>query len=59
MYETPRQRANVAMQAAIDGLKRIFTPQAGPVAGLRNLGLDLLNSNQLAKQQIMKYAMGL
>lgn len=57
-YEAPRQRANVAMAAALDGLGRIFKPQSGPVAALRSAGLDLLNASGSAKQQIMRYAMG-
>ncbi|KAL3162963.1 hypothetical protein ABBQ32_009395 [Trebouxia sp. C0010 RCD-2024] len=57
-YEGPRQRANVRMIAALDGLKRVFEPQAGLSARLRNVGLGLLNELPFAKDRIMQYAMG-
>lgn len=57
-YERPRQRANISMTAALDGLKRVFEPQAGLTASLRNLGLGLLNELPFAKDKIMRYAMG-
>ena len=57
-YELPRQRANVRMTAALDGLKRVFEPQAGLTARLRSLGLGLLNELPFAKDKIMQYAMG-
>lgn len=59
MYEQPRQRANLAMMSGLDSLSWIYRPQKGFVAGLRGLGLGLINSSSTAKQQIMKYAMGL
>ena len=58
-YEAPRQAANGAMIAALDGLKRVFEPQAGLLSSLRGLGLDALNAAPGAKQRIMRYAMGL
>ena len=58
MYERPRQRANGAMMAALDGLKRTFTPQTGPFARLRGIGLDIINGTPALKQRIMSYAMG-
>ena len=57
-YERPRQRANVSMMAGLDLLKRLFTPQEGLLANMRNLGLDTVNIMPAVKQQIMKYAMG-
>jgi len=57
-YEAPRQRANVAMMTALDGLKRIFEPQRGVLAGLRGAGLSIINSAPPIKEQILKYAMG-
>ena len=36
----------------------IHPPQSGPLAGVRSLGLDLLNASGPAKQHIMRYAMG-
>ena len=58
-YEAPRQRANGAMLAALDGLKRVFEPQTGLLSGLRGLGLDAINALPGAKQRIVRYAMGL
>lgn len=43
----------------MDGIRSIFQPAAGPVAGLRSLGLDLVNSSPVLKQTIMRIAMGL
>lgn len=59
LYERPRQRANLAMMSGLDSLSRIYQPQGGLMAGVRSLGLGLINSSRTAKQQIMKYAMGL
>ncbi len=47
------------MIAALDGLKRVFEPQAGLLSGLRGLGLDALNAAPGVKQRIMRYAMGM
>ncbi|KAK9816974.1 hypothetical protein WJX72_007658 [[Myrmecia] bisecta] len=57
-YERPRQRANTAMMAAIDSLKHVFTPQSGPLASLRGLGLDVVNLTPAVKGRILSYAMG-
>ncbi len=46
------------MMGALDALGRVFRPQSGPLAGVRSLGLDLLNATPPAKRQIMRYAMG-
>ena len=47
------------MTAALDGLQRVFSLQAGPLAALRGLGLGLLGAAGPAKNRIMRYAMGL
>lgn len=57
-YEQPRQLANISMTAALDGLKRVFEPQAGLTARIRSIGLGLLNDVPFAKNKIMQYAMG-
>ena len=57
-YEAPRQRANVAMMAVLDGLKRVFEPQRGLFAGLRGAGLSVINAAPPIKKQILRYAMG-
>ena len=44
---------------ACDSLLRIYGPQEGIVAFLRQKGLDFINSTPLAKKQIVSYAMGL
>lgn len=46
------------MTAALDGLKKVFEPQAGVSARIRNIGLGMLNELPFAKDRIMKYAMG-
>ena len=58
-YEMPRQQANQRMLTACDSLLRLYRPQEGWLANLRQTGLSLINSSTLAKKQIMKYAMGL
>lgn len=57
-YEAPRQRANISMMAALDGLKGVFSLQAPTLAGARSLGLQLINASPELRQGIMKYAMG-
>ena len=46
------------MMAALDGLKRVFAPQAGLLASMRSLGLDIINATPPVKHRIMRYAMG-
>lgn len=57
-YEHPRQQANISMTAALDGIKRVFEPQTGLSAGVRSIGLAVLNEVPFAKDKIMQYAMG-
>jgi len=57
-YEAPQQKANLAMMAALEGLKRVFAVQAPALAGARSLGLQLINASPELRQGIMKYAMG-
>lgn len=57
-YETPRQRANTTMIAALEVLWRGFGVQMGLAGAVRSAGLRLLNSVGPVKNQIMKYAMG-
>ncbi|KAF5836845.1 flavin-dependent monooxygenase [Dunaliella salina] len=58
-YEKPRQAANLAMTAALDGLARTFGIQAAPFAAARNLGLNLLNAAAPLRTSVMRIAMGL
>uniref|UniRef100_A0A6S8MSN8 Ubiquinone biosynthesis monooxygenase COQ6, mitochondrial n=1 Tax=Dunaliella tertiolecta TaxID=3047 RepID=A0A6S8MSN8_DUNTE len=59
LYEKPRQAANLAMTAALDGLFRTFGIQAAPFAAARNLGLNLLNAAAPLRTSVMRIAMGL
>ena len=58
-YESPRRAANLAMITALDSVKLAFSLQTGPLALLRNAGLDLINATGPVRNGIMKYAMGL
>ncbi|CAD7704654.1 unnamed protein product [Ostreobium quekettii] len=58
-YEQPRLKANLAMMAALDALKRAFGVQSELFAQMRNLGLDVLNAAKPIKNRVMQYAMGL
>lgn len=56
-YEAPRRKANSVMAGAIDAMQRVWLPQEGPIAGLRRLGLGIINSSPVMKQLITRYAM--
>jgi 2-polyprenyl-6-methoxyphenol hydroxylase-like FAD-dependent oxidoreductase len=56
-YEQPRKAANLAMIAALDGVKAAFGSQAAPVAALRTLGLNLINAAGPVRNGIMQFAM--
>jgi 2-polyprenyl-6-methoxyphenol hydroxylase-like FAD-dependent oxidoreductase len=58
-YEAQRQRANVGMMAALEGLWRAFGVQDARVGALREAGLGALNAVGPLKNSIMRYAMGL
>jgi ubiquinone biosynthesis monooxygenase Coq6 len=58
-YEDERMKANIAMQLAMDGFKRMFGPTPDAVSVARNVGMGTLNAVEPLKYQIMKYAMGL
>ncbi|CAI5736499.1 unnamed protein product [Hyaloperonospora brassicae] len=58
-YEDERMKANITMQLAMDGFKRMFGPTPDAVAVARNVGMGTLNAVEPLKNQIMKYAMGL
>uniref|UniRef100_A0A061SIF6 Ubiquinone biosynthesis monooxygenase Coq6 n=1 Tax=Tetraselmis sp. GSL018 TaxID=582737 RepID=A0A061SIF6_9CHLO len=57
-YEGPRRTANLAMMGALDSLKAVFGVQMPSFAGLRNLGLQVVNATPPLKREIMAYAMG-
>ncbi|KAI9917458.1 hypothetical protein PsorP6_013093 [Peronosclerospora sorghi] len=58
-YEDERMKANLTMQLAMDGFKRMFGPTPDAVAVARNIGMGTLNAVEPLKHEIMKYAMGL
>ncbi|EGZ13222.1 monooxygenase [Phytophthora sojae] len=58
-YEDERMKANITMQLAMDGFKRMFGPTPDAVSVARNVGMGSLNAVEPLKNQIMKYAMGL
>jgi len=58
-YERWRRAENTAMGFALDALQKLFEPAAGPLPGLRNLGLDLVDRSGFLKHAIMRRAMGI
>ncbi|MDZ7661984.1 UbiH/UbiF/VisC/COQ6 family ubiquinone biosynthesis hydroxylase [Thiohalophilus sp.] len=57
-YERWRRADNRAMLIAMDGFKRLFGSQWGPLRWLRNSGLNLTNRLAPIKKIIMQQAMG-
>ncbi len=57
-YERARKGENLAMQAAMDGLKRLFGNEIPPVKLARNLGLDLADRLSPLKRLLVRNAMG-
>ena len=57
-YERARKGDNLAMQYAMDGLKRLFGSQTRPVPTLRSLGLGLVDKAGPLKQLFAGSAMG-
>ncbi|KAM5274798.1 ubiquinone biosynthesis monooxygenase COQ6, mitochondrial isoform 3-T3 [Ctenodactylus gundi] len=55
-YETDRQRHNVALLAATDLLKRLYSSSASPLVLLRTWGLQATNAVSPLKEQIMAFA---
>lgn len=58
-YEAPRQRANLLMMAALEGLQRLFTAGGGLLGAARAAGLGAVNAAGPLRDQFMRYAMGL
>lgn len=58
-YERRRKGDNIAMLAAMDGFKRLFSNDFGPLKLLRNAGLNLTDHMGPVKNRIIKQAMGL
>ena len=58
-YERQRRGDNLLMQSAMDLFYLAFSNDKPPLKLLRGLGLSLANRAGYAKQQVMRYAMGL
>ena len=57
-YERARIEEVVALQSATHALQRLFLPDAGPLAWLRNTGLNLTNALPVIKSRLVRYALG-
>lgn len=57
-YRRARKEQVLLMQAATDGLSRLFGSDLTPVRLVRNLGLNLLNRLPVLKGQLIAHAMG-
>ncbi|WP_198265095.1 UbiH/UbiF/VisC/COQ6 family ubiquinone biosynthesis hydroxylase [sulfur-oxidizing endosymbiont of Gigantopelta aegis] len=58
-YERRRKGENIAMLAAMDGFKRLFSNDITPFKLLRNSGLNLADKLSPVKNLLIKRAMGL
>ncbi len=58
-YERWRKADNVVVMAAMDGFKRLFSNDIGPLKLLRNVGLTLADRAGPAKNMMMRRALGL
>jgi 2-octaprenylphenol hydroxylase len=58
-YQRRRKPENLATMAAMEGFKRLFAADQLPLRMLRNLGMTQLNQRSLAKNEIIKRAMGI
>ncbi|MEW8026478.1 MAG: UbiH/UbiF/VisC/COQ6 family ubiquinone biosynthesis hydroxylase [Candidatus Thiodiazotropha sp.] len=58
-YERARKGPNMAMLAAMDAFKRIFSNDVMPLKLIRNLGLDVANRSDVIKHQLIRRAMGM
>jgi 2-octaprenylphenol hydroxylase len=58
-YERWRKADNVAVMAAMDGFKRLFSNDSAPLSLMRNLGLNLADHAGPVKNMMIRRAMGL
>ncbi len=58
-YERWRKADNLAVMAAMDGFKRLFSNDVAPLALLRNAGMRLTNAVSPVKNLMVRRAMGL
>lgn len=57
-YQRARREETALMQAATDGLRRLFRESPPGVRGLRNLGLNLTDGLPFVKNVLVRYALG-
>ena len=57
-HERARKEEVVALQSVTDGLQKLFSPTAGPLPALRNIGLNLTQRLPIIKDLLVRYAMG-
>lgn len=58
-FERERKTENLIMQNAMSGFKHLFANQTMPVTLLRNFAMSTLNNLPMAKEMIIKKAMGI
>ena len=58
-YERWRKADNVAVMAAMDGFKRLFSNDIAPLKLIRNVGLSLADHSGPVKNAMMRRALGL
>ena len=56
-YERARKEEVVTLQTVTDSLHDLFRPAEGPVARLRNFGLNLTNALPVVKSLLVRYAL--
>lgn len=56
-YERARKEEVVLLQTVTNGLQRLFRPASGPLAPLRNLGLNFTNHLPVVKDVLVRYAL--
>jgi 2-polyprenylphenol 6-hydroxylase len=57
-YERARKEEVVAMQSVTDGLQRFFSGADPVLAAMRNAGMSIINHLPVAKDALVRYAMG-
>ena len=58
-YERPRKRDNLVMMTAMDGFYTLFSNDVAPIKWIRNQLLSVAQRIEPAKQEVLKYAIGL
>jgi 2-octaprenyl-3-methyl-6-methoxy-1,4-benzoquinol hydroxylase len=58
-FETPRKRDNLIMMTAMDGFYTLFSNDVAPIKWIRNQLLSVAQRIEPAKQEVLKYAIGL